>query len=509
VKWRSVRVRLAAWHTGVLALVLVAFTAVTFGFLRRLAEDRIDRSLEEAVSSFHHAVVAELRVEGSPEAAAEMAAREFRFSGRRVLVYGPHHSLVAVSDSARDALTRAISAVDDADDSPIHPMFATLTPGSSAFATVRSAGADVRAHATRVAIAGRPFTIVALQLDLTESAILGAFLEAAAIAIPLALVLAGLGGYLLARQSFAAVVQMGRQASQISSQNLSARLHVRHTGDELDELADVFNDMLARLERAFAHQRRFMADASHELRTPIASLRAEATVALSQRRGPAEYEAALARVRDEARRLSSIVDDLFTLARLDAAAGGGELRRDPFFLEEVVLESVDRMRPLAAARGVALEFHPADEARCVGDAALVARVVTNLLDNAIKYTPPGGAVRVTLEPSGMASPDARHVVRVVDTGLGIPADAQPRVFDRFFRADAARTRSETALNGAGLGLAIAREIAAAHGGALDLVASRPGRTEFALTLPAAPAPAPRAGAEPPAVLEHAAEQAAG
>jgi two-component system, OmpR family, sensor kinase len=478
VIWRSVRVRLAAWHTGVLALVLVAFTAVTFGFLRRLTQDRIDRSLQDAVSSFHHAVVAELRAARSPEGAAEMAAREFRFSGRRVLVYGQHHLLVAVSDSARDALTRAISAVDDADDSPIHPMFATLTPGRSAFATVRTGGEEVRAYATRVDVAGRPFTIVAVQLDLTEGAILDAFVQAAAVAIPLALALAGLGGYLLARRSFAAVVRMGREASQISSESLSARLHVRNTGDELDELATVFNDMLARLERSFAQQRQFMADASHELRTPIASLRAEATVALSQRRAPAEYEASLARVRDEARRLSRIVDDLFTLARLDAA--DRELRRDDFFLEEVVLESVDRVRPLAAARGVALEFHPAAEARCVGDAALVGRVVTNLLDNALKYTPAGGAVHVELEAA-----DARHVVRVIDSGIGIPEGARSRVFDRFFRADSARTRSETALDGAGLGLSIAREIVRAHGGTLDLVASRPGRTEFALALPAA------------------------
>jgi heavy metal sensor kinase len=277
---------------------------------------------------------------------------------------------------------------------------------------------------------------------------------------------------------------MGRQASQISSENLGARLHVRRTGggDELDELATVFNDMLARLDRSFAQERQFVADASHELRTPIASLRAEASVALSQRRSPAEYEASLTRVRDEARRLSSIVDDLFTLARLDAASGGGAgaLRREPFFLEELLVQCVGRLRPLAADRGLAVEFRPAAEARCEGDAALVERVVTNLLDNAIKYTPRGGVVRVELEAS-----DATHAVRVSDTGMGIPAEARGRVFDRFFRADAARTRSETALNGAGLGLSIARQIAVAHGGTLELVATGPGGTVFELTLPAA------------------------
>ena len=480
--FRSVRVRIAIWHTGVLALVLVAFTVVTYVFLRRATQDRIDRSLEEAVSSFRQAVMAELRVERSPERAAEMAAREFRFSGRRVLVYGRHHALIAVSDSARDGLTQAISAVEEADDSPIHPIFATLTPGSSAFAPVRiPAGEDVRAYATRVNVAGQPFTIVALQLGVTEGSVVAAFVQAAAVAIPLALALAWLGGYLLARRSFAPVVQMGRQASQISSENLSARLHIRNTGDELDELAGLFNDMLARLDRAFVQQRQFMADASHELRTPIASLRAEATVALSQRRSPAEYQSSLEHVRDEARRLSSIVDDLFTLARLDAADGAGELRREGFFLEEVVLESVERMRLIAADRGIALEFRPAAEARCVGDAALIGRVVTNLLDNAIKYTPHGGAVRVELDAS-----DTRHVVRVRDTGIGIPVETRERVFDRFFRTDGARTRSETALNGAGLGLSIARQIAVAHGGSLELESSDQRGSVFTLTLRAAP-----------------------
>lgn len=474
---RSVRTRLALWHTGVLALVLVAFTAFTWAYLQRLTQDRVDASLAEAVRSFHQAVLTEARGQRSPDEAAQDAAREFRFSGRRVLVYGAHHTLVAVSDSSSDNLTKAISAIDRADDSPIHPLFASLTPGRSAYATISSGRDQIRSYATSVRVADEEFTIVALQVGQIERTILANFLQAVLVAIPLALVLAGAGGYFLARRSFAPVVDMGRRASSIDSESLDARLAVRNTGDEMDELAAIFNDMLSRLERSFVQQRQFMADASHELRTPIASLRAEASVALSQSRTTAEYEASLERVRGESRHLSAIVDDLFTLARLDAE--DGILQRQDFFLEEVVLESVARIRPLALDAGIALTFIPATEARCTGDPVLIDRIVTNLLDNAIKYGARGGAVVVELETI-----DGLHVVRVSDDGTGIPADAQARIFDRFFRADAARTRSSDA-GGAGLGLSIAWRIARAHGGDLALTSSDPDGTLFTLTLPAA------------------------
>jgi heavy metal sensor kinase len=473
---RSVRTRLALWHTGVLALVLVTFTLATWAFLGRLTQERVDRSLAEAVGAFHQAVLAEVRANRTPDEAVQDAAHEFRFSGRRVLVYGAHHSLIAVSDSARDDLTRAISAIDEADDSPIHPIFAQLTPGRSAYATVSAGAQRVRGYATNVAVADQSFTIVALQLGLSERSILATFLEATAIAIPLALILAGLGGYFLARRSFAPVVDMGRRASSIDSESLDKRLAVRNTGDEMDELATVFNDMLSRLERSFVQQRQFMADASHELRTPLASLRAEASVTLSQARTNREYERSLEQVRDEARRLSAIVDDLFTLARLDAEDGIRQPRE--FYVEELVMESVSRIHPLAVDRGLTLDFHPGVEARATGDPELVDRVITNLLDNAIKYTPSGGAVRVELETVGQ-----QHLVRVRDNGRGIPADAQALVFDRFFRADGARTRSPR--GGAGLGLSIAWRIARAHGGSLELTRSDEHGTEFTLSLPAA------------------------
>ncbi|MEP6508623.1 MAG: ATP-binding protein [Gemmatimonadales bacterium] len=471
------RTRLAVWHTLVLAFVLGAFTVFTWVLLQRLTQERVDQSLVEAVRSFHQAVLTEARGSRTPDQAAQDAAQAFRFSGRRVLVYGGHHTLVAISDSARDDLTRAISAIDQSDDSPMHPLFASLTPGRSAFATIKNGGDLIRAYATSVHVVDQDFTIVALQVGQIERSVLANFLESVRIAIPIALVLAGLGGYFLARRSFAPVIDMGRKASSIDSESLDARLAIRNTGDEMDELATLFNDMLSRLERSFVQQRQFMADASHELRTPIASLRAEASVTLSQPRSSREYEVSLEHVRNEARRLSAIVDDLFTLARLEAEEG--IVQRKPSFLEEELLESIARIRPLAEDRGVVLIFHPAVEARYHGDPVLVDRIITNLLDNAIKYSPRGSAVTIDL-----ASTNGTHTVRVADDGPGIPEQAQPHVFDRFFRADAARTRS-TATGGAGLGLSIAWRIARAHGGDLVLTSSDRTGTVFTLTLPAA------------------------
>jgi heavy metal sensor kinase len=358
----------------------------------------------------------------------------------------------------------------------MHPLFASLTPGRSAYATIQNGKDQIRSYATSVRVADQDFTIVALQVGQIERTVFANFLQAVLIAIPLALVLAGAGGYILARQSFATVIDMGRRASSIDSESLDARLSVRNTGDEMDELASIFNDMLSRLERSFVGQRQFMADASHELRTPIASLRAEASVALSQERTPEEYKAALVGVRNEARRLSAIVDDLFTLARLDAE--DGILKRQELFLEELLVEAVSRLRPLAEDRGVRLSFLPNVEARFSGDPVLIDRVITNLLDNAIKFGRRGGSVWVALETDGKS-----HTVSVRDDGSGIPLEAQPHVFDRFFRADAARTRS-AATGGAGLGLSIAWRIARAHGGNLVLTSSNQSGTEFTFMLPA-------------------------
>jgi two-component system OmpR family sensor kinase len=291
------------------------------------------------------------------------------------------------------------------------------------------------------------------------------------------MVVAGTGGWFLARRSFWPVTEMADRAAEISASTLHERLPVV-ADDELGALARVLNGLLDRLERSFADQRRFMADASHELRSPTAILRTETDVTLSrEHRTEAEYRESMIIVQDAAHRLSRVVDDLFLLARAD----GGHLVMQPnlLYLDEVVGDTVRAARPLAEQKGLRVEVSSTVDAALRGDTDLLGRLLLNLLDNAIRHSPEGGTVRVVMEDRGETVE-----VAVVDSGPGIPPEAQSHVFERFFRLDAARSRDGSNLTtGAGLGLAIGRRIAEMHGGRLDLTMSQPGRTEFRLTLP--------------------------
>jgi signal transduction histidine kinase len=216
-----------------------------------------------------------------------------------------------------------------------------------------------------------------------------------------------------------------------------------------------------------------MADASHELRTPLSIIRGEADVALSQNRSDAEYKDSLAIIQDEARGLTRIVDDMLALARADA--GQHPLRVQEFYLNDLVEEACRAMQVLAVTRGVSLTLDPTGDIPSRGDEDMIRRLVLNLLDNAIKYTPSRGLVSVKLVAEALSVK-----IIVSDTGVGIPAEAVTHVFERFYRIDKARSRAE---GGSGLGLAIAKWVAEAHNGSIDLV-SQPGRgSTFTVSLP--------------------------
>jgi heavy metal sensor kinase len=292
--------------------------------------------------------------------------------------------------------------------------------------------------------------------------------------VPIALMLAGAGGWFLARQSLAPVGAMAERARKIGVEQLSARLPVANPRDELGRLADTFNDLLNRLEASLKQQRQFMADASHELRTPVATSRTAATVALQQpHRDEAEYRETLAVIEQQTARLSRIVDDMFTLARADA--GSYPVRRTPMYLDEVVDEVVRAARILADASHVSIVSTAIESASFSGDEELLRRLIGNLLDNAVRHAPPGTVVDVDLKRV-----DGRFVLEVSNLGEGIPPQIQPHIFERFVRGDDART---SASGGAGLGLALARWIARAHGGDVTLVSSSNERTTFSAVLP--------------------------
>jgi signal transduction histidine kinase len=278
---------------------------------------------------------------------------------------------------------------------------------------------------------------------------------------------------------------MVERARKMSAEDLSGRLPVANPRDELGRLAETVNDLLSRLEASITAQRQlmgaqrqFMADASHELRTPVATTRTAANVALQQpHRGEPEYRDALALIEQQAARLSRIVDDMFTLARADA--GTYPLRQMPMYVDEVVEEVVKGARVLASTRDVSIDAATIPSATFTGDEELIRRLLVNLLDNAIRYAPAGSRVRVDLAqaPGGIA-------LSITDHGPGIPVDVQPHIFERFYRADAARARREGS-EGAGLGLALARWIAEAHGGRLTLARSSEAGTTFTAFLPTA------------------------
>ncbi|HEY0779854.1 MAG TPA: histidine kinase dimerization/phospho-acceptor domain-containing protein, partial [Gemmatirosa sp.] len=444
---RSIRVRLAAWHTLAVAVLLALFSGGTWLFLTRAAHARADAALADLTRAYVDAWAIERaeRASGSDAAtpggagagplsvgedahAAAEAVREFRYAERRVLVFDPAGRLVAASDTLPLTPALAGRAFATTGHGPVAALVAAARPGVLTLRTIDGGldDAAVRASATRVVLAGAPFTVVALRSSRAEDEATAAFTEALVVAVPLALALAALVGYALTRASLAPVVVMAQTATRIGSGTLHERLPVLTPDDELGALATVFNDLLARVEAAFAQQvraasqqRQFMADASHELRTPVTALTAVAEVALARAdRSGAEWRGALNLVRDEGRRLGRIVEDLFLLARADA--GQFPVRREPVYLEEILHASARAARAIAIARGVTLDVPPAAEAPFVGDPHLLGRLVLNLLDNAVKYTPAGGRVRATLGtvPRGAVDRGA-YVLAVEDTGCGI------------------------------------------------------------------------------------------
>jgi heavy metal sensor kinase len=292
--------------------------------------------------------------------------------------------------------------------------------------------------------------------------------------IPVGVLLAAAGGAAIARAALRPVDEMARTARRITAEALSERIARRGAGDELDYLADTLNDMLGRLEGAFGQLRRFTADAAHELRTPLTVLKGEMEVALRSERTQVEYRRVLETSLEEVDRLIRVAEDLLLLSRATAAVG---LRRERVELEPLMLEALDAGVRLGARRGISVRLGEMAPAAALGDPAALGRAVLNLLDNAVKYTPPGGRVTLALERG-----EGSARIAVTDTGIGIAPGDQERIFEPFVRLDDARSRGT---GGTGLGLTIARSIAVAHGGRLDVRSAPEAGSRFTLELPAA------------------------
>ena len=293
--------------------------------------------------------------------------------------------------------------------------------------------------------------------------------------LPLAAAIAGLGGYTLARGALAPVDLMAERARTITAERLKERLPVDNPNDEFGRLATVFNQTLTRLESSFDQMRRFTADASHELRTPLTAMRSVGEIGLRAKREPAEYREIIGSMLEEVDRLSLLVDRLLTLSRADT--GESMLAVDRVDLGELAEEVTAQLEVLAEEKQQSLSVTVDGPSSCIGDRMVLRQALLNLVDNAIKYSPTGGRITVRVSRSAAGA----SMLDVSDTGPGIPAEQQQRVFDRFYRVDRSRSRENG--GGTGLGLSIARWAVEVNGGQLTLEnRDEPGAT-FRITLP--------------------------
>jgi len=299
-------------------------------------------------------------------------------------------------------------------------------------------------------------------------------------ALPLLLILAGGGSFLLASRALRPIDKITQTARAINASDLEGRINYEGANDEVGRLARTFDSMLDRLQGGFERERRFTADAAHELRTPLTALKGRIGVTLSQPRQPTAYEDALREMEGQVDRLVRLSNDLLFMARLDHREGGPPL--DAIALSDLLAALVDQVRPLAEAKAIVLAESVPPGLMVKGDMDLLIRLFLNLLDNAIKYTPSAGKIKVQAEKRA-----DRICVSISDTGPGIPPEQLPHLFERFYRVERDRVRHSgqhfQAQGGAGLGLAIAQEIARAHGGTLTVQSDLGKGSTFTFCMP--------------------------
>ena len=448
----SIRQRLTAWYAAALLLGLGIFALGMWVALQERLIAGVDGRLRQRIQGLETALGAEAEIRDRAQLQQELAefVREI-----------PDGSLVQLRDAAGAVLLASSKQK-------------ALPPigGRSAPYTENIDGRQLRVATSRLQSAGSVYDAqVAVSLD----EILGVmqdFRHLLLLLIPGVLIVACLGGYWLSSRALRPVDEITTVARSIGVQNLSQRIAVPRTGDELARMAQTWNDVLERLDVAVQRIRQFTSDASHELRTPLALIRATAELALRRERDPEGYRNSLRQIEHEAEHMTALTESLLTLARADSDGLGMTMQSTD--LSELIHSAVQQYAALAIEKGVTLRAAATQPpVRAAADASGIRRILSILVDNALKHTPAGGTVTVSA-----AAGAARVTLTVEDTGEGIPAAALPHIFERFYRADPARGGG----SGFGLGLSIAQAIAQAHGSAIT-VSSTPGAgAHFSLPL---------------------------
>ncbi len=461
----SIRGRLTLWYAGALALILLLVSAVLYGLLRQKIVQQLQARLE-VDGGVVAEVIAELREgeleEGEPAPAWLLdELEEYTDLGVLTLIrIRRGDSLFFVTEEWREDGLDAVPA--------------DLLPGSHRLWK----GVDNTLYLLQASEfreeAG--FFRVTLAVEAEALMVLRSFVRLFLLLFPLSLGLAALGGWLISRRALAPVAIMASAAERIGSRNLSERLPVGNPDDELGRLAAVFNATLARLERSFEQLRRFTAEASHALRTPLTALRSVGEVGLQEGDGPDDYRDLIGSMLEETDRLRALVENLLTLTR----AEGGQLRTvpEPFGLGEMAGETVERLRVLADEKAQDLKLEIVTDIAVTADREMIRQALLNLLDNAIRNTPPGGSIRVVVD----RSPQGGGAVEVRDNGRGIASEHLDHIFDRFFSVTG---RPDDGPQGAGLGLAIAQQAIVLNGGRIEVESDVGSGSCFRIVLPPA------------------------
>lgn len=467
----SIRLRLTLWYAVVLAITLGMASLFVYGQLARNHYERLEARLETALRVIESSLAHEIDEHGG----REEGENSFQFVLRTIhpLTF-PDLELAVMIGKKKVGSKPESGGIGLREE--VLAEAVKRSEGENSKAVVWSA-AGWRYMSLRAPVAGNDYTFVTGGSERRADAEVRALERAFLFGMPIPLLLAAAGGWWLMRKSFAPIAAMSETADAISAESLGQRLAIANPGDELGRLGRSFNRLLDRLEASFEVQRRFMSDASHELRTPVSIARTAAQVTLErEQRSEEEYREALGMIERQLQRMGRLVEDMFLLALADA--GALELRKERFYLEEVIGESVAAARLLGAKRGIQIEAGEWEEMPCHADVARLRQAIMILLDNAIKYSPTGSTVRVKVWCEGKFI-----VVEVADEGRGVEEQDRERIFERFYRPDDSRARGSGDAGGAGLGLAIARRIVEAHGGRLELMEAPPTGSVFRIKIP--------------------------
>lgn len=486
--YQSIRTRLTVWYTLLVLATLVAFGLTAFFYTRNQLSDSLDFSLRNEVrwvrdfispqasivKPSRGSIDAQLRRKSNqlpqpfigpvlPDTTEGEADAIWNQIFKHSLV-SPKKTFIQIEDKRGEVIYRSYSLGSDS----------IVVPDSIGFEATELLTTVLNGERLRAAVYRDNNLTIIVAYSLEElNAVLENLFSIFLYLIPIVVVVSILSGLYLAYKALQPVHDVTQRARKITIENLDQSIPPRNVDDEIGRLIETMNDMIDRLHKSFAQVRQFSSDASHELRTPLTIMRGELELALRNEKSPEEYRNILASTLEEILRLKTIIDNLLTLGKADH--GVFDLKLEEVHLDEVIQELYDDCSMLAESKHITVQLKKSEQITIVGDKGRLRQLFLNLVDNAIKYTPEGGHVSISIErQNGTAK------VSVEDTGIGIPEQDTERIFDRFYRVDKARSRE---MGGTGLGLSIAKWIAEIHRGSIT-VKSEPNRgSTFTVTLP--------------------------